>query len=206
MPTNPTLEAFVRDRLADSDAAILTAWLADMTTIRPIPLKPLKARLRAMVVDGETGESLFQRIEAIVADGTKPIKVRNGLANFLGQAADDQTEIGSDDDDTGTATKTAALLGYLAAAGVMTAAHVAAIYAMGGGRRHDPAVTPGDVAAARAAVVRADAIDALQRAAVAELTAAQVLHQQRGSRLADLRNDDTLSVPATLAELDAGGE
>ena len=185
-----------RDR-AESDADALAAWLADVTTPRPIPLAGLTALLRKA--------GLERRLKEIIADPDTPQQAREGLEDFLAHVGDGRQQ-NLDTTDPVVAAQVAGVLRYLTQAGQVDAAGRDAIYALGGGLRHDPAVTAGDVAAARESLARTDAVEALWAAAVAEFDAARALQDARNAKLADLRNDPALPVPASLAELLDGGE
>lgn len=169
-------------------------------TAGPIPLAALTAYLRK--------QGLLRRLAAIVGDATRPAAAREGLADFLDHVGDAR-QANLDATDPEVAATAARVLGYLAhpkgdpPAPDMTAEQVAAVYALGGGLVRPVPTTDADVAAARVRLDRSASIESLWGLAVAEHAAATDLHRARNSKVADLRNDPSLPVPATLAELDA---
>lgn len=178
---------FVASRPADEPAAAtLAAWRADATTVRPIPLGPLTAYLRAAGLDDV--------LAAAVASESAPADARAGLRRFLAHVAD-QRQSTLDTTDPAVAGQTAAVLAGLAK---LLPDGGAGILALGGGLRHGPAAEQG-VTDARAVADRRAALATL-RARVGG-TAATFLNET----LAAAERDATLPVPtweqylATLA-------
>ena len=184
------LRAFILANALLTDAQIVAAL--PPVTFRPVALRTLAPYLRKL--------GIMAALQATAANPDAPLAVRVGVGGFLDHLADPRQEF-LDSTDPVIAAQVAQIVAALQAAGRMTPDQAADVYAMGGGLAFAD-VDEARVAGQRAAMAREAEIDALWALAVAAVGEAQALHQLRNSRVADLRNDPALAVPATLAELD----
>ena len=182
-----TIEQLIQANPEATDVQILAKWvMLPPVTVRMIALGELTPLLRKGM--------LMSRLKAFVAgqiELANPLPaemaaiLRVGLSEFLDHLADrNMQNLDTTDPEFATTTKQA--LDGLAAAGEITVAMIAAIYALGGGLSHGP-LSEADVAAARV------------RIRVEAITAAEVAWWQDRLAIVDglLRRDELLT---------AGGE